>query len=263
MPGNATTDPYPMDHRPAHVAAAAAEWALRLRLAACYRVVDLLGWSEVIMNHISVRVPGPEPTFLINPYGLLYEEVTASNLLRIDAGGRKICGGEHPFSPAGFVIHSAIHLARPDAHAILHTHTTAGTAVATKASGMRHDSFYAVQFTGRVAYHDYEGISVHLDERERVVESLGDKPAMIMRNHGLLTVGPTVAHAFWHMWRMQRACEAQVLTDAMRGDNNPVPREVALRNVEDADGYSRGAVEDKMLDALARKAFRRDPSYAH
>jgi len=145
----------------------------------------------------------------------------------------------------------------------MHTHTTAGTAVATKAAGMRHDSFYAVQFTGRVAYHDYEGLSVHLGERDRVVASLGDKPAMIMRNHGLLTVGPTVAHAFWHMWRMQRACEAQVMTDAMEGPNNPVPREVALRNVEDADGYSRGAVEGQMFDALARKAFRRDPFYVH
>ena len=181
------TDPYPMDHRPAHIEPA--EWALRLRLAAAYRVVDGLGWSEVIMNHISLRVPGPEHHFLINPYGLLYEEVTASNLLKIDAAGNKVCGSDHPFNPAGFVIHSAIHTARDDAHAIMHTHTTAGTAVATKSGGMRHDSFYAVQFTGRVAYHEYEGLSVHDDERDRLVASLGNKPAMIMRNHGLLTVG--------------------------------------------------------------------------
>jgi ribulose-5-phosphate 4-epimerase/fuculose-1-phosphate aldolase len=233
-----------------------------VRLAACYRVVDMMGWSEVIMNHISARVPGPDHHFLINPYGLLYDEVTASNLIKIDVDGNKIAPSDYPFNPAGFVIHSAIHMARDDAHAVMHTHTTAGTAVATKTTGLRHDSFYAVQFTGRVAYHDYEGLSVHLDERDRIVDSLGDKPALILRNHGLLTVGPTVAHAFWHMWRLQRACEAQVLTDAMQGDNNPVPREIALRNVDDADGYSRGAVEDKMLDALARKVARHDLSYA-
>jgi ribulose-5-phosphate 4-epimerase/fuculose-1-phosphate aldolase len=253
-------DPYPMDHRPADIQAA--EWALRVRLAACYRVVDMLGWSEVIMNHISLRIPGPEHHFLINPYGLLYEEVTASNLLKIDNTGRKIAPSDYPFNPAGFVIHSAIHMARDDAHAIMHTHTTAGTAVATKTGGLRHESFYAVQFYGRVAYHDYEGVSVHMDEQDRIVASLGSKPVMIMRNHGLLSVGPSVAHAFWHMWRLQRACEAQVMADAMQGPNNAVPHEIALRNVEDADGYSRGAVEDKMFDALARKAARRDLSYA-
>lgn len=255
------TDPYPMDHRPSGIAPE--EWALRVRLAACYRVVDMLGWSEVIMNHISLRVPGPEHHFLINPYGLLYDEVNASNLLKIDAEGRRIGPSDHPFNPAGFVIHSAIHMAREDAHAIMHTHTTAGTAVATKQGGLRQDSFYAVQLTGRVAYHEYEGLSVHLDEQERLVASLGDKPLMIMRNHGLMSVGPSVAHAFWHMWRLQRACEAQVMTDAMAGENNPVARQIALRNVEDADGYSRGDVENKMLDALARKVARRDLSYAH
>ena len=253
-------DPYPSEHRPSHIEPE--EWALRVRLAACYRVVDMLGWSEVIMNHISLRVPGPEHHFLINPYGLLYEEVTASNLLKIDGKGNKISRSDHPFNPAGFVIHSAIHMARDDAHAVMHTHTTAGTAVATKRQGLRHDSFYAVQFTGRVAYHDYEGLSVHIDEQDRIVDSLGDKPVLMMRNHGLLTVGPSVAHAFWHMWRIQRACEAQVMTDAMGGENNPVAREIALRNVEDADGYSRGDVENKMFDALARKAARQDRSYA-
>ena len=252
-------DPYPSEHRPSDIEPS--EWDLRVRLAACYRVVDMLGWSEVIMNHISLRVPGPEHQFLINPYGLLYEEITASNLLKIDHEGRTV-RGEHPFNPAGFVIHSAIHLARDDAHAVMHTHTTAGTAVATKKQGLRLASFYAIQFTGRVAYHEYEGLSVHIDERDRLVASLADKPAMIMRNHGLLTVGPSVAHAFWHMWRLQRACEAQVMTDAMEGEDNPVPREIALRNVEDADGYSRGDVENKMLDALARKVARRDLSYA-
>ena len=253
-------DPYPQHHRPPEIAAE--EWALRVRLAACYRVVDLLGWSEVIMNHISVRVPGPEGHFLINPYGLHYEEVTASNLLKIDVHGTKISDSPHPFNPAGFVIHAAIHTSRADAHAVIHTHTTAGTAVATKAHGLRHDSFYAAQLYGRVAYHDYEGLSLRLGEQERIVASLGSKPLMIMRNHGLLAVGGTIAEAFWQLWRLQRACEAQVLTDAMAGENVPVPLEIMARNVTDADSYSAGAVEDKMLDALARKVARRDLSYA-
>ncbi len=144
----------------------------------------------------------------------------------------------------------------------MHTHTTAGTAVATKARGLRHDSFYAAQLYGRVAYHEYEGVSVHLGEQERIVASLGDKPCLIMRNHGLLTVGPSIAHAFWQMWRLQRACEAQVMTDAMVGENVPLPHDLLLRNVADADGYSRGDVENKMLDALARKLARVDLSYA-
>jgi ribulose-5-phosphate 4-epimerase/fuculose-1-phosphate aldolase len=253
-------DPYPAGHRPFHIAAE--EWESRVRLAAAYRVVDMLGWSEVIMNHISVRVPGPETHFLINPYGLGYDEVTASNLLKIDTRGHKVTPSDYPFNPAGFVIHSAIHAARADAHAVMHTHTTAGTAVATKAHGLRHDSFYASQLYGRVAYHDYEGLSVRLGEQERIVASLGDKPCLIMRNHGLLTVGRSIAEAFWQLWRLQRACEAQVMTDALAGDNIPMPHDVMLQNVADADGYSAGAVEDKMLDSLARKAARRDPSYA-
>lgn len=253
-------EPYPDQYRPSHIDPE--EWDLRVRLAAAYRVVDMLGWSEVIMNHISVRVPGAETHFLINPYGLHYEEMTASNLLKIDTQGRKVTPSEYPFNPAGFVIHAAIHAAREDAHAVMHTHTTAGTAVATKAHGLRHDSFYAAQLYGRVAYHEYEGVSVHMGEQERIVASLGDKPILIMRNHGLLTVGPSVAHAFWQHWRLQRACEAQVMLDAMAGADIPVPHEMALQNVADADGYSRGDVENKMLDALVRKVARRDPSYA-
>ena len=253
-------DPYPETHRPDHIPAA--EWALRVRLAACYRVVDLLGWSEVIMNHISVRIPGPEAHFLINPYGLHYEEVTASNLLKIDTQGRKQDDSPHPFNPAGFVIHSAIHAARHDAQAIMHTHTTATMAVATKAHGLRHDSFYAAQLTGRVAYHAYEGITLRTEEQARILASLGDKPILMFRNHGPLTVGPTIAHAFWQMWRLQRACEAQVLIDAMQGQDSIVPDDIRLQSVEDADAYSRGHVEDRMLDALARKVARRDLSYA-
>ena len=255
-------DPYPQDHRPADIDSV--EWDARVRLAAAYRVVHALGWSEVIMNHISLRVPAPEGQehFLINAYGLLYEEVTASNLLKIDADGHKVGESEWDANPAGFIIHSAIHRSRPDAHAVMHTHSTAGVAVATKAHGLRHDSFYAVQLAGRVAYHDYEGLSLRLGERERLVASLGDKPLLILRNHGLLAVGETVAHAFWDMWRLQRACEMQAMTDAMAGDNMPVSPEITRRNVDDADNFGRGRVAHQMFDAMARRVAMKGLDYA-
>jgi ribulose-5-phosphate 4-epimerase/fuculose-1-phosphate aldolase len=252
---------FDFDHRPAGIAPE--EWQHRVQLAACYRVVDLLGWSEVVVNHISLRVPGSDGHFLINPYGLTYDEVTASNLVKIDGEGNKVAPSEFPVNPAGFVIHSAIHQARDDAHAVIHTHTTEGMAVATKEHGLRHDSFYAAQLYGQVAYHDYEGLSVRLGERERLVESLGRKPCLILRNHGLLAVGPTLAIAFFHMWRLQRACETQALTDAMSGANIPVPREVALQNVDDANNFGGdGSVADKFFEGLVRKVNRIDPSYA-
>ena len=153
---------FDLDHRPAGIAPE--EWQHRVQLAACYRVVDLLGWSEVVVNHISLRVPGSDGHFLINPYGLTYDEVTASNLVKIDGEGNKVTPSEFPVNPAGFVIHSAIHQARDDAHAVIHTHTTEGMAVAAKEHGLRHDSFYAAQLYGQVAYHDYEGLSVRLGE---------------------------------------------------------------------------------------------------
>ncbi|HLY66898.1 MAG TPA: class II aldolase/adducin family protein [Chloroflexota bacterium] len=255
------TKTFDLGHRPPTIALE--EWDHRVRLAACYRVVDLLGWSEVVVNHISLRLPDAAGHFLINPYGLTYDEVTASNLVKIDVDGNKVAPSAHSVNPAGFVIHSAIHQARDDAHAVVHTHTTQGIAVATKQQGLRHDSFYAAQLYGQVAYHDYEGLSVRLGERERLVASLGDKPCLILRNHGLLAVGRTLAIAFFHMWRLQRACEAQVLTDAMAGANIPVSAEVALRNVEDANNFGGdGTVADKFFEGLVRKVNRIDGSYA-
>ena len=239
------------------------EQALRIKLAACYRVVDHLGWSEVIMNHITLRLPGPEHHFLINPYGLRYDEVTASNLVKIDVDGNKIGANPHPVNPAGFVIHSAIHQAREDAHCVLHTHTTAGIAVATKARGLSHDTFYGAQFTDRVAYHDFEGLSLRDGEKPRLIASLGDRRVLILRNHGLLTVGRTVAEAFYHMWRLQRACEAQIAADAMRGDDVPVPLAIGRQAASDADDFGGdGTVAEKLFGALVRKIDRIDRSYA-
>ncbi|MEP7084696.1 MAG: class II aldolase/adducin family protein [Betaproteobacteria bacterium] len=205
------------------------EWRLRLELAACYRLFDHLRWTELIYNHITVRVPtvpGAPAQYLINPYGLNYNEVTANNLIRIDVAGNKLDGSPHALNAAGFVIHSAIHAARDDAHCIMHTHTTAGMAVACKASGLRADNFYSAILAGRVGYHDFEGITTALDEQPRLVASLGRHDVLILRNHGLLAVGPHIPAAFATMWTLQRACEVQHAADAMTGANLPIPNTV-------------------------------------
>jgi ribulose-5-phosphate 4-epimerase/fuculose-1-phosphate aldolase len=201
------------------------EWRLRLELAACYRLVDWIGWTELIFNHITVRVPaapGKPAQYLINPYGLNYREVTATNLVLIDVDGNKLDNSPYPVNAAGFVIHSAIHAARADAHCVIHTHTTAGMAVACKKGGLRNDNFYSAILAGRVGYHDFEGITTALDEQPRIVASLGSNDALILRNHGLLAVGAHIPVAFQTMWTLQRACEVQFAADSMQGDNTPI-----------------------------------------
>jgi ribulose-5-phosphate 4-epimerase/fuculose-1-phosphate aldolase len=182
----------------------------RVRLAACYRVFDYLGWTESIFNHITLRVPGPETVFLINPFGLSYCEVTASNLIAVDIQGRPVRPTEHPVNLAGFVTHSAIHQHVQAAHCVMHTHTTTGSAVACLADGLSHDSFYGAQLHDRVAYHDFEGVTVNADEQERMIASIGDKRVVILRNHGLLTWGETIEEAFMWLWVLQRACDIQI-----------------------------------------------------
>lgn len=205
---------------------AADEWASRLELAACYRVFHHLGWTEGIFNHISVRLPGDEHHYLINPFGLLYSEVTASNLIRVDLNGESVRPTPYRVNVAGFVIHSAIHRHRPDALCVMHTHTTEGMAVACKQAGLRTDNFNSAQLHGRVAYHAFEGITTDTDEQSRLVDSLGDKDVLILRNHGLLVAGQHLPGAFATMWCLQRACEVQVLTDSMAGPNSEVPQSV-------------------------------------
>jgi ribulose-5-phosphate 4-epimerase/fuculose-1-phosphate aldolase len=170
-----------------------AERAARVQLAACYRIFDHLGWTEMIFNHISLRVPGPEKAFLINPFGLHYREVTASNLVLIDIEGRPLRETKWPVNLAGFVIHSAIHESIPEAHCVMHTHTTNGIAVASLKDGLSPNNFYGAQLHERVAYHEFEGITIELGEKERLVRSIGNKRAVILRNHGLLSVGPFAA----------------------------------------------------------------------
>src|SRR4051794_27322856 len=208
--------------------ASATERQLRVDLAACYRLIAHFGWDDLIFTHISARIPGPEHHFLINPYGLLFDEITASSLVKIDTHGTKIDGGEYPVNPAGFVIHSAIHAARPDVTCVLHVHTTAGIAVSAQKGGLLPISQQATIALGSLGYHDYEGIAVRDDEKPRLVIDLGTRASLILRNHGLLTVGRTVADAFVAMFNLQRACEIQVGAQAGGGELVDVdPRIVA------------------------------------
>ena len=192
------------------------EWEMRVNLAACYQLVAHYGMSDLIFTHISARVPGTENNFLINPYGLFFDEITASSLIKVDIDGN--IQQETPFkiNPAGYTIHSAIHAARHDLHCVLHTHTTAGMAVAAQKHGLLPISQHSMMFYGRLAYHGYEGIALDLDERERLVRDMGDNIAMILRNHGLLTVGTTVPEAFRRIFYLEKSCESQV--KAMAGD---------------------------------------------
>ena len=232
------------------------EWTLRVRLAACYRVFDHLGWTESIFNHITVRVPGGDrPAFLINPFGLNYDEVTARNLVKIDTEGTPLEPTEHPVNRAGFVIHAAIHAHRPDAHCIMHTHTTAGMAVACKQAGLGHDDFYGAELYGDVAYHAFEGITVHDEEGPRLLASLGDKRVLILRNHGLLVVGSDVFNAFRWMWTLQRACEVQVAADALAGPNVPLDDAVRRAAARDAREFEpRDRLERMIFAGMLRRA---------
>ncbi|MEI8265603.1 MAG: class II aldolase/adducin family protein [Betaproteobacteria bacterium] len=237
------------------------ERALRVQLAACYRVFHLLGWTELIYNHITVRIPGPERHFLINPFGLHYSEVKASNLVKIDLEGRVIGDSTWPVNPAGFVLHSAIHQGVEGAHCVMHTHTTAGCAVACSQAGLSMDNFYSAQLHDRVAYHDFEGITVHADEGPRVIRSIGQRPAVILRNHGLLAWGDTLPYTFAVLWTLQRACEIQVAGAAL-GPTLAIPEAVQRKASQDALQFDprRGGGRD-VFAALVRMVDRADPSY--
>lgn len=236
-----------------------AERKARVELAACYRVFDMLGWGEMIFNHITVRVPGPEVRFLINPFGLHYREVTASNLLLIDIDGNPLRESRWPVNRAGFVIHSAIHGAVKHAHCVMHTHTTTGMAVACLKEGLSPHNFYGAMLYGKVAYHDFEGITVDPGEKERLVRDLGDKPAMILRNHGLLACGPSVPEAFLMMWTLQRACDVQIMA-SRAGEVNPIRPEVFEQTVRESGPSEKRTCEDAFA-ALQRKLDALDPSY--
>ncbi|TFY99856.1 class II aldolase/adducin family protein [Ramlibacter rhizophilus] len=232
------------------------ESQLRADLAACYRLFDWLGWTELIFNHITVRVPPADtarPEYLINRFGLHYAETTPDNLVRIAIDGEVTDGSAAPVNRAGFVIHSAIHGAREDAHCIMHIHSTAGCAVACKEEGLRHDNFYSAMLYGDVAYHDYEGVTTSEDEQPRLVASLGTKNHLVLRNHGLLAVGPDIPTAFNRLWVMQRACEIQLASDAGQGPNRPIAREI-LERVPASRVAGKGEVHRVIFEAMLRRA---------
>ncbi len=236
------------------------EWAIREDLAACYRQVARLGWDDLIFTHISVRVPGPEHHFLINPFGLLFDEITASSLAKIDLDGNVVLDSGHPVNPAGFVIHSAIHQAREDAMCVLHLHTLDGTAVSTQKEGLLPLNQTALLVREDIAYHDYEGVALDLDERERLVRDIGDKHLMLLHNHGTLTVGSTVAEAFTRMYYLERACSMQVRT--LSGSQGAVEVEPAVVEKTAQQGNGLPVVGNALLwPAMRRQLDRLDPSY--
>ena len=231
----------------------------RVQLAACYRIFNHLGWVEMIFNHITLRVPGPEKFFLINPFGLHYSEITASNLLLIDIEGNSVRETRWPVNRAGFVIHSAIHSSVPEAHCVMHTHTTSGMAVACQKDGLSPTNFYAAQLHGGVAYHDFEGITVEEGEKKRLVTSIGGKRAVILRNHGLLSWGPSVAEAYMTLWTLRRACDVQIAAGAA-GPLNPIRGDVFAQTVRESGPREKRTCDD-VFAAMQRLVDAKDPSY--
>ena len=242
-----------------------AEQELRVQLAAAYRLVDHFGWTELIYGHLTARVPGPDKHFLINPYGLNYDEITASNLVKIDVEGNLVEDSPYPVSRAGFVIHSAVHMADDtDNHVVMHTHTRAGMAVAAVEEGLLPISMFSTAFHDQLSYHDYEGPSLYDEERERLVASLGENKALILKNHGLLAVGRTVPDCFLRLYRLERACQIQVDAGAA-GTLDAMGEKLAARSGEDMERFQNmnsnsgaGALE---FAALMRKLDRIDASY--
>lgn len=190
------------------------EWQTRVDLAACYRMIAHYGWDDLVFTHISARVPGPEHHFLINPYGMFFEEVTASSLVKVNLAGEKVMASDYDINPAGFTIHSAVHEAREDAKCVMHLHTTAGVAVSVLKEGLQAYSQQSLFPLASLSYHDYEGVALNPDEKARLVADLGDTNFMILRNHGLLTAADSIADAFLFMFIMQRACEIQLQAQA-------------------------------------------------
>ena len=238
------------------------EWEARVLLAACYRIFAHLGWTEMIYNHITLRVPGPQKHLLINPFGLHYTEITASNLVKIDLDGTILSDSRWPINPAGLAPHATIHRNVETAHCVMHTHTTAGLAVACTKRGLSMTNFYSAQLHGKVAYHDFEGITVNPEEGPRMLKSMAGKPILVLRNHGLLAWGETVPQALAHLWTMQRACEIQVAAMGMGEELIEIPTpalEQATRVSFQFDPKFGAGVD--MFNALVRQIDRIDQSY--
>jgi ribulose-5-phosphate 4-epimerase/fuculose-1-phosphate aldolase len=241
----------------------AEEWRVRVDLAAAYRLVAYYGWDDLIFTHLSARVPGPEHHFLLNPYNLMFEEVTASSLVKVDMNGLPVDPTPFITNPAGFTIHSALHMARDDAQAVMHLHTPHGQAVSAHNEGLLPLTQTAMLIRGELAYHDYEGVAVDLSERERLIADLGDKSAMLLRNHGTLAVGESVGECFLKLYFLERACEAQILAlSAGTGNLNTPPQGAPELTAEQGKVGLKLAARALAWPALLRKAHRLDPSFA-
>ncbi len=239
----------------------AAEWQARVDLAAAYRLVALYGWDDLIFTHISARVPGTNHHFLLNPYGMMFDEVAASSLVKVDLDGNKVMESPYFINPAGFTIHSAVHAAREDAFCVMHLHTDYGIAVSAQPRGLLPISQQAMFALASLAYHDYEGLALDDDEKPRLVADLGDKKFMILRNHGLLTIGRSAAEAFVGMFLLERACKIQVLAQAGAAELVEIPPPIVKRVDSQMNVVTVGQGAELTWPGLLRKLDRRDPSY--
>lgn len=237
------------------------EWQTRVDLAAAYRLVALYGWDDLIFTHISARVPGPEHHFLINPYGMMFDEITASSLVKIDLNGKKVMESAYEINPAGFTIHSAVHAGREDALCVMHLHTRNGIAVSAQKQGLLPISQQSLFALASLAYHDYEGLALNDDEKPRLVADLGDKKNLILRNHGLLTIGSNAAEAFLSMYLLERACEIQLLAEAAGTELVQIAKPILDGITAQVKVVTKGIGADLVWPGLLRKLDRIDPSY--
>jgi ribulose-5-phosphate 4-epimerase/fuculose-1-phosphate aldolase len=237
------------------------EWAQRVDLAACYRLVAMFGWDDLIFTHISARVPGPEHHFLINPYGMMFDEITASSLVKIDLDGRKVLDSPYEINPAGFTIHSAVHAAREDAICVLHVHSVNGVAVSAQAEGVLPISQHSIFVLSSLAYHDYEGVALNDDEKPRLVRDLGNARCLMLRNHGLLTVGSSVADAFLAMYFFETTCMIQVRAQNGDGPLRRIGPSIVETGQQQFQRATRGAGGALAWPALLRRLDRRSPGY--
>ncbi|MGA2552008.1 MAG: class II aldolase/adducin family protein [Burkholderiaceae bacterium] len=237
------------------------EWAIRVDLAAAYRLVAHFHWDDLVFTHITARVPGPEHHFLINPYGMLFDEITASSLVKIDMEGNKVDDNPWPVNPAGFTIHSAIHAARHDIQCVLHTHTLNGVAVSAQKKGVLPISQQSIFVLSSLAYHDYEGVALRDDEKPRLVADLGEKRFLMLRNHGLLTVGRSVAEAFQGMYTFEATCNIQIRAEAGGGELIPIPQSIIDTAQEQARAATNALGAQLFWPGLLRRLDRLDPSY--
>ena len=238
-----------------------AEWQARVDLAAAYRLVAHYGWDDLIFTHLSARVPGPDHHFLINPYGMMFEEITASSLVKVDLDGNLVSESPYVINPAGFTIHSAVHAAREDALCVIHLHTDYGIAVSAQKEGLLPISQQSMFALASIAYHDYEGLALNDEEKPRLVEDLGDKNYLILRNHGLLTLGKTVAEAFLSMYILERACKIQILAQSGKAELVNVPDPIIKLVAAQLNAVTVGQGSEFVWPGLLRKLDRMDRSY--